>query len=100
MRASTPERIEAICTALPSPNRTYSVCRAFPGRARAVSIGLGSTRALPGASSARQKFLRKPTESLQRGERRMCAIKRPELLRRLVVLLPLNGNLVLRDHLL
>ena len=38
----------------------------------------GSTRALPGASSARQKTLRKQTESLQRGERGMCAMNRPE----------------------
>jgi len=33
----------------------------------------GSTRALPRASSARQKVLRKQTVSLQRRERRMCA---------------------------
>jgi hypothetical protein len=32
---------------------------------------------LPGASPERQKYLREQTESLQRRERKMCAIDKP-----------------------
>ena len=37
------------------------------------NIGIGFTVSLPDASSARQKFLRKQTVSLRRGERGVCA---------------------------
>jgi hypothetical protein len=44
----------------------------LPGK-RARDDRFGSTRALPGDSSARKKSLIKQTKSLQRREREMCA---------------------------